>query len=274
MKKTKIAICVLLLFVMVLSLSACRYAYVGWHTDLYTVAMYNVFGAAGFMDGGEPIWDSEIFIIETDNYGRVLFFYDEYLAETNYGTAIVIMQKSDRDYVYYYQDDCYTPYFNTDRQYPFGYRDAFSDEDIEALKLANDWNKEINLDKCTKSEITNKIPSGQLEITRKEFNAVLMPYVKTLGYKGDDTIYRFSNYCNTDKYGRELYYVYGIGSDVDGEGVSPSSKKQNFEFAMIFNPDKSCPSENIYLITDPTLTPEALKVLKQNAGWNQPYENS
>ena len=44
--------------------------------------------------------------------------------------------------------------------------------------------------------------------------------------KGDDTdtIYHYDEYCCKDIYGRELYYVYGIGSDVDGEGVSPSSK--------------------------------------------------
>ncbi len=110
-----------------------------------------------------------------------------------------------------------------------------------------------------------------MKINDKEFEKAIKPIVQKLGYKGDDTIYRYYEYCNTDKFGRELYYVYGIGRDVDGEGVSPTSKDKEFEFAIIFNPDKTCPTENVYLLKDKTLTFDALKLLKQTVRWNQPF---
>ena len=271
MKKAKIVVCVLIVAVICVSLSACYYSYTGEYRDLYTVAINNIFGAKGCRSDGEWVSNPTIYVIETDAYGRVMFFYDEFLDDEAYGTALVIMQQSDVDYVYYYQDDCYVPSFNLGREYRAGYRDLFSEEEIAALKELNDWNKELNLDKCIKSQIVREKASGTLDIKEKEFDEWLKPFVQTLGYNGDDSIFRYARYCNTDKYGRELYYVYGIGRDADGEGVSPTSKYQDFEFAMIFNPNKTCSMENIYLITEPSLTFDALKLLKETAGWNQPY---
>ena len=52
---------------------------------------------------------------------------------------------------------------------------------------------------------------------------------------------------------------------------------------MIFNPDKTCPVENIceipigdvYEISDITVNyREMIKALKKTAGWNQPYEST
>jgi hypothetical protein len=41
---------------------------------------------------------------------------------------------------------------------------------------------------------------------------------------------------------------------------------------MIFNPDKSCPEENIYEIDATTENiNEALKLLKKRCGWNNPW---
>lgn len=273
MKKVKVVVCVLIVLLLCASLSACKsFQYYGAYRDLYTVAVNNIFGARGYMGDGEWVAEPTIFIIETDNFGRVLFFYSEYFSgEQNYGTAIVVMQKSDGDCVYYYQDVCYTPCFRVDIPYYIGYRNLFTEEDIAALKEVNDWNKEVNLDKCTKSQISTEKPSATLKIKSKEFNEAIYPYMQSVGYKGDDGICRYSVFCNADKYGRELYYVWGIVRDADGEGVSSNSQYQYLEFAVIFNPDRTCPFENIYQITDSSLTVEALKTLKETAGWNQPY---
>lgn len=276
MKKLKVIVCILLLTFVTFSLVACQAYYSGPHWELYSVAVNNIFGAAGFGDDGEALPNPDIDIIEVDDYGRVLFFYNEYpnYSKQQYRSAIVIMQHYDAgDYrwVYYYQDDCYLPYLGDETPYPVGYRNLFSEEEVTALKELNDWNKALNLDKCTKAPRSNQKPDGALKIKDKDFEKAIKPIVQKLGYKGDDNIYRYYNYCNTDKYGRELYYVYGVGRDVYGEGVSPTSKDQEFEFAMIFNPDKTCPAENIYVLTDKTLTFDALKQLKQTVGWNQPY---
>ena len=273
MKKLKIGVCILLLGVVTFSLVSCAY-YMGPHWDLYSVAVNNIFGAGGFGDDGEAAPDPEIDIIEVDDYGRVLFFYNEYpnYTKQRYRTAIVIMQHNDNnDCVYYYQDDCYLPYLGEETPYPVGYRNLFSEEEIVALKELNDWNKELNLDKCVKAPCSNKKPYGSLKLKHRDFEEVLKPFVKKLGYEGDDTIYRYCEYCNTDKYGRELYYVYGLARDAVDESDPTKTTTQYFEFAMIFNPDKSCPKENIIVLTDKTSTFDALKQLKQLAGWNQPY---
>lgn len=275
----KKVISIILLCVTVLSLTGCIYRYRGEHMDLYSVAINNVFGANGSRSNGEASYNPYIEIIETDNYGRVLFLYDEgYRSE--YGTAIIVMQKSDENFVYYYQDICYTPVILTKEDYwrngdeGITYKEMFTQEEIELLKEANDWNKPFNQEKFTKAAIVNKKnDKGNLGIKSTDFDKAITSYVKTTDYKGNDTnaIYNYSIYCNTDKYGRELHYVYGVGSDVKGEGVSRDSEHRYFEFAIIFNPDKSCSIENIHEITDADNCYVEVRNLKEKCGWDTPY---
>ncbi len=270
---------VIFLCITVFSLWGCIYRYRGKHMDLYSVAINNVFGADGSRFNGEVSYDPYIEIIETDGYGRVLFFYDEGY-RSKYGTAIIVMQKSEDSFVYYYQDICYSSVILVKDDYWHNgdegvtYKDIFTKEEIELLKEANDWEKPFNSEKCTKAAITDrKNDDGNIGINREDFDKAITSYVRTTEYNGKDTnsIYRYSIYCNTDKFGRELHYVYGIGSDVKGEGVSPDSEHQDFEFAIIFNPDKSCNIDNIIEITDAENCYEEVKNLKQKCGWDTQY---
>lgn len=277
MKKIKYLILSVLLIPIVLSSTACIfYQYTGAYKDLYTVAINNLFGAYGYCSSEVP-FPPVIDVIERDEYGRTLFFYDEGYEGRFFGTAIVIMQKSEDGYVYYYEDDCYFPNLNARKTFDYyaKYSDLFTEEDIAVLKELNDWNKEINIELCTKSKIVDKKASGVLGINWKDFDKVTKNYAKQMGYKGNDSIYRYDIYCGSDKYGRELYYVYGVGRDVAGVGSSPPSKYQDFNFAIIFNPDKTCPVENICEVPEITVNyRETIKTLKQTVGWNQPYESS
>ena len=167
MKRTRAIILLLVLLSMSLVFASCGYyQYNGDYGDLYTVAVCNIFGAKGYFSDGEYVCDPIIEIIETDNYGRTLFYYSE---RGPFGCAIVIMQKSDDEYVYYYQDDCYMPYYNVDCAYYFDFREIFSDEDINTLKERNDWNKEINVELCTKTQIIIRKTDGNLDIKENEF---------------------------------------------------------------------------------------------------------
>lgn len=267
----------LMLAVILLSfaLTGCAFRFIGEEVDLYTVAINNVFGASGYMSNGEVSFSPYIEIIETDDFGRVMFFYDE--GHLNrFGTAMIIMQKNEDGFVYYYQDVCLIQIVNDDfyDYEEINYSEIFSDEQIESLKEANDWNKPLDEAKFTKSEIVDrKNEEGTLGLEREDFDKAIEPYVVEQGYKGRDSnsISRFFVHCNTDKYGREIYYVYGVGFDVKGDGISPESEHITYDFAMIFNPDKSCPLENIYEITDPAECYEAIKQLKENCGWDKPF---
>lgn len=267
----KKAASVILIFVMLVSLVGCRFSYGGEHKDLYTVCVYNIFGSTGYRSNGEVHFDPDIEVIETDSYGRVLFFYDEG-ALNPLGCALVVMQKSVADFVYYYQDICQIPYVRADLNMDVVYSEAFTAEQIEALKVANDWEKPFNAEKCTRTAVVDSKQQGTLGLEEEDFEKYIQEYVKTVGYKGDDNIFRFFEYVNTDKYGREIYYVYGVGCDVRGEGVSPSSEHQYFTLAMIFNPDKTCPVSNICEVTEDAANYERVKQLKLNCGWDVPWE--
>ena len=271
MTKRIIALILMIFTVIVCSgCSACTYRYEGNHIDLYTVAVHNVFGADGFLKNGD-LYDPSIEVIETDEYGRVMFFYHE--QQNKFSIALLIMQKSENGFAYYYQDTCCVAYYTgniiTGEQ---DYRNLFTDDQVQVLKDINDWNRPLDLEKCTKTEFVDQKPDGTLGLTEDDYDKAIKSYAAKTGYRGDDSIFRYAGYCNTDKYGRELYYVYGVGRDVEGIGVSPESKTQYFELAMIFNPDKSCPEENIYEIDATTENiNEALKLLKKRCGWNNPW---
>lgn len=275
MKKLVIKKTLAFLFILIsiFSFGSCGFRYRGEHIDLYTVAVNNIFAAKGYFSNGEASFDPTIEVIERDSYGRVMFFYNEGPLSV-FGRALVIMQKSDGDTVYYYQDTCQIPHIYT--EYPenyreFKYNEIYSEEEIALLKDVNDWNKPLDLEKCTKAEVSNeKNDEGYLGLEEENFEKYIMEYAKEQGYKGNDGIYRFSYYCNKDIYGREIYYVWGVGRDVKGEGVSPKSESRNFELVMIFNSDKTCSLDNIYEIRDPKECYEAIKALKEKCGWNQP----
>ena len=74
-------------------------------------------------------------VLEEDKYGRVMFSYSEYKSFNTYN--ILIKQSCDEDYVYYYPDINFIS--NSDNN--------FSTEEIEKLKLENDWNLDLNYNK-------------------------------------------------------------------------------------------------------------------------------
>ena len=83
-------------------------------------------------------------VLETDEYGRTLF---EFTAISSVSgekeTALVICQKRDGDFVYFYEDICY-------RVAPY------EDQDISELKAQNDWTKKLDMWKMSrrKNQIT------------------------------------------------------------------------------------------------------------------------
>ena len=229
--KNRIKAFICLTLVLALSvplLSSCQFRYDGGHDELYTVAINNIFGIYGHTSNGEISYDPEISVIETDDYGRTLFFYSEsYGTEPDCSMAFVIMQASDSKYVYYYQDTCYLPFFATDGEFWHGrangdtYLQAMelSQELIEVLKEQNDWNRELDESKFTKSKISIKKPEDKSSISEGNLGLKIYQHARNNGYSGSDS-YPSCNieYCNTDQTGGELYYVSCLFGDVDENG--------------------------------------------------------
>ena len=170
-----------------LALCSCGYSgYRGEHTDLYTVAAHNIFCTFGYIAEGETSSDPIIHIVETDDYGRTLFFYNEYSSSQwdsgpGYGIAFVIMQKSADGYAYYYRDRCYLPYYGTwdDWENIWNRTDPAK---LDALKADNDWNQEFREEKCAKLRITNEKSEGTLKPRRYELDKYIYPAAVSCGY--------------------------------------------------------------------------------------------
>jgi len=138
-------------------LSSCAYkGYSGNYSDLYTVAINSVLWLNGHSWGADFECDPQIVKIDEDNYGRTLFsYYEKHYsgADDISFSALLVCQTSSKDEVFYYEDVNYV----VKKQELYSQKlEEFSAEEIEALKSINDWNKELDYNKCISKKITKK----------------------------------------------------------------------------------------------------------------------
>ena len=162
-------------------------------------------------------WETYCEELEEDSYGRKMYVFRgksdiaiEELNESNsYIWAILIQQKKEDGYVYYYED---ISYILRDFNFNVGENhDKFidktigslSDSEINKLKEENDWDKEYNEEKMIKKEIINFGVSYKNKIVDKKrqeqvfANHFLGRYPKSR---------RFYTYLTSDDYGRHIYF--------------------------------------------------------------------
>lgn len=289
--KTKLLFVLIYIIATTVVLSSCvflfaafDYSYDGNHEDLYTVAVNNIYGIWGHTSNGEISYNPEISIIEEDKYGRVFFFYNErYGRGADYGMAFIIAQKSDDKYIYYYQDRCYSPFFDSSDYFYDGRDDGkeykialeLSKKQIEELKNNNDWNKELQLEKCTKTKISSEKTEGDnMSLGYEEdLEAAIYSYAKKNGNKGtdEDPVHHYI-YCNKDIEGKELYYVYCLRSYTNEN--NEVEYIDNYYAVIIStnnNNDVVIPEKAIVEITDVTKSYEIIKQLKEQNNWQYPW---
>lgn len=152
---------ILILLFLALSFSGCRNNILAEDAAYYTETINSLLWCRGNSSDGARIYRPKIEIVEKDAYGRVLFSYregfstdHEDLSSLNiYG--FLIMQAEDDEFVYYYEDVNYVCVNFTD------YREDVCSRKVDELKIANDWGKELNLDKCIKKiKSTRKIKNN------------------------------------------------------------------------------------------------------------------
>jgi hypothetical protein len=167
------------------------------HPELFTEAIHSLLKIRGF----HQYTDAGIEIIEKDRYGRILFSY----SEDSQARYLLIAQKADSTYVYYYPD------FNfISIEY---YRNTFfSEQDILKLKDRNDWNKPLDENKFIKQKIARIKASydGKARANYKlNENYAEKILRNATGYNGSETIYGYSEYLTSDEYSRKLFYCLG-----------------------------------------------------------------
>ena len=153
-----------------------------YQTDIYSIAFYTIpFATCSNFDIAETVG--------TDEYGRTLISYtsyatmfglDDYSYKNGEINTYVICQKTDKKYIYYYDDYCYI--FTKQR----GEAD---DEELDLLKERNDWGKEYNESKMV------KVPNSMHQSDDFMREDIMYPIGKTLGKK-----YEYSVNCTTDRF--------------------------------------------------------------------------
>jgi len=254
--------------------SACTSPYQGYqgeYPELLTVAMNTLLGAFGYYEAASSDKmerDSRIEILDEDDYGRILFAYNEYSNISS--LSLLIMQQKDDTYVYFYPNYCFISYDvrisiweNNFGEIALNY---FSEEDIQALKDKNDWDQEVNESKCVKAQITRIKIQPEIKLDKKDFEPLFKKLAKDTGYNGSDTIVRYAFYCTSDTYGRMLYYAWGVGRNVN--------PYRRFDVAIIINLDGSYDEETCIMeLSDLFNYQDELKALKDLNSWNQPLES-
>jgi len=231
------------------------------YPELFTVAIHSLLETRGNSEFG---LESIIKIIDVDEYGRILFYYEE-ASNTN---ALLISQKSDEEYVYFYSDLNFItnrpPYFYTSLgEIDLTAESNFSDESIEKLKVFNDWNcAEIDSNRLTQAEIVRDKPTGPVD------DATLMEFYRLAfsGFPNDQQLARraWAEYLTSDIYGRSIYWGYG---DVDQAAFRRLA-------VLLFNPDGSYDADtgSMIITVEDYDYQERLLELKTLNNWNQPWE--
>lgn len=262
--KFKTLILVLMLLAVALFSAGCNNSrYRGEYPQLCSVAWSNIPTLTGCRSNGEVVYDPEVSVLATDSYGRVLFSY----TEDNYGRSfyVLIMQRVDEQFAYYYPDDCYT-LLTYDEWYSTPDVNA---EEVTTLKELNDWERPMDESKLEGTAIIDRKPSkGKLKLKNWYFEQIIEEYYADSGryvHPKNVSFVRFFEYVKSDGYGREMYVV-----NTDFEEYSDKTETwYSYTFLVILQPDKSYDLSTV-VVLEPDTMPQQVKTAKQQTGWNTP----
>lgn len=160
------------------------------HLSLKTCGAYAVPGMFhSELKGSGMAYD----VVEEDAYGRTLFtFSAEHHMTEKIEYALVICQKYDGSYVYFYEDVCYL-------------LGTYSEEDLAELKVRNDWGVALNEDKMSRR--SNKSTADSFIVTdgNLEYKEMQSAFRKKLRLSEDQRITWYL--WDVDSSGKHLGYL-------------------------------------------------------------------
>ncbi|MBO4939836.1 MAG: hypothetical protein J6D30_02250 [Clostridia bacterium] len=280
MRKIKTWFCCFLTAIFALCVSGCSYKYKGDRPDWYTVACTNLLHANGsFYINPEVIVDPRMYELEKDDYGRVLFSYQEGNTTAN----LLIMQKSENGRVYYYPEDCYLSLrlVDDDALSPTHsvtlpilrkmLQNVLSEEDLTAFKTLNDWNTPLQEEKCTSTPISNLGPNTETAKNNSPYQKAALAYFEKEGRYVQPHPYNSNpcylvTYVQWDAYGRELVTFEAEITDF----YENREVETRYSFVGIFDPDGSYNLDTVVLLGDFTTYSATVKQIKVIGNWNKP----
>lgn len=232
--------------------------YTGEETDLYTIAAYSILPSDSM--------GTKIEIIEEDAYGRVLYkvestkdplFY-QCFGEKGPLIAFFICQHSDKQKVYYYEDDCYMV---------FASAEDFSSAEQMQLKEQNDWDLPLDDDKMLSRGIIPKEDQGykyttdQRKIATGEAKEAFLKQIHL-----EEEEYAYLDLLDGDNQGRKLLIV-DVKKIKSGGVIDTSTIRSYFEMFDTKNPSEKAVIEEI---KDPEHIWIQMKEFKQQNQWREP----
>jgi len=249
--KKMIRVKLILLLIGTTFLTGCRLmrnvTYDGDYPELFSIAVQSLLGVRGYEEGHLSLPD--IRTISEDNYGRVMFSYRE-----DRVSSYLIIQKVDGDYAYFY------PHYNfilTSSEQGW----EFSDENVDALKIANNWNQPMS----DRSDF-ERVPIIRLKEDGPISDELLIetffemfPDVELRPARMAASRFRF---LRTDRYGRSIYLTAERGVGWGGP-----------YFVVMFQPNHSFDLETDTLeIRDMNNYQTQLRLFMEANGWNETWE--
>lgn len=142
-------------------------------------------------------------ILEEDAYGRYLYeFAAENVVTGEWSTALVICQKIDTEYVYYYEDECFL-------------LPGYGEYDIETLKAKNDWDEPLDESRLSRRKNQTSVDLYIIMDTPLDVQKIRTAFAAKKGIMESDIV----NYCilDVDNAGHELFWfrVYENGQPED-----------------------------------------------------------
>ncbi len=220
--------------IFILMISGCFIPYSHHKIEMFT----QIFHAIPINLGDLHLLKSEV--IETDKYGRRLFAFS-----TSDSSGYCILQKTDDSYAYYYDNISFQLRRESERISVL--IDEYAPEDVEELKVKNDWDKELDESKMVKKAFMGEFllsKSRKSVISEEKITKLLNSNFENKYY--DDYDFFFCDYSQT---GQELFNIRG-------------------EYLMILNADGTYNADHYLMkIDDWEQINSLLAEIKKNNGW-------
>jgi hypothetical protein len=213
--------------------------YYGKHPEYFSIAIYSLLG----IDGNE---NDDIEILEQDTKGRVMFSFNSKVTSIDDTTgvySIMICQKTQGEYTYYYPDFNFIVAHN---------KEEITEDEIAALKNRNDWNKDIDESKMTKVKITWSKTKDNYSGSKK---TKIFKDQKKVDFANE--YIEFAS-LGTDKNKRWLYFV----------RILDNNNSYKRSYVLILNNDNSYEPSYLQQIDDLWNYQDQLKAFKELNNWS------
>lgn len=230
----KFLICNVIVFNIIFSLSGCSEGV----SDSIHLQICGSYSVPGMFCPDLKGYESIVEVLEQDSKGRILYEYTSYnLVTEKRETALVLCQTADKEYVYFYEDQCYL-------------LPDYCESDIGALKERNDWDAPLNEEKMSKRKIEATLDLYIITDSPLSYSQVKGVVCQTMNITQDEV--KELSFVDMDSGGKTLYWLYFDKDGVQEKYLVLVNRLYEVSFLKIINSE---------------IDTEALTAFKQENRW-------